>query len=63
MRQLLVERNKAKEKKATNIEEIRVELRGIMGDSHRHLFNDDEEGEEDVYMYSTDMNPEKRADY
>ena len=70
MRQLLVERNKAKARKAANIEEIRFELRGTMGGSHRHLFddgdNDDEENEEeddDVYMYPLDMNPEERADY
>ena len=41
MRQLLVERNKVKAKKATNIEEIRAELRGIMDGSHRHLVDDD----------------------
>ena len=61
MRQLLVERNKAKVKKAANIEEIRPKLRGKMGGSHRHLFDDDEEEEEedDVYMYPTDMNPDE----
>ena len=69
MRQLLVERNKAKAKKAANIEEIRAELRGTMGGSHRHLFdddNDDEENEEeddDVYMYMADMNPNEQANY
>ena len=63
-RQLLVERNKAKTMKAANIEEIRTELRGIMGGSHRHLFDDDddddieenEEEDDDVYMYPADMN-------
>ena len=63
MRQLLVERNKAKGKKATNTEEIRAELRGTMGGNYRHLFDDDEEEEEDVYLYPTDMNPDRRADY
>ena len=73
MRQLLVERNKAKAKKASNIEEIQAELRGTMGGSHRHLFDDDdgdddndeenEEEDDDVYMYPTDMNPDERADY
>ena len=69
MRQLLVQRNKAKAKKAVNIEEIRVELRGTIGGSHRHLIDDDEkedeeeEEEEDVYMYPIDMNPDKQADY
>ena len=70
MRQLLVERNKAKAKKTTNIEEIQAELRGIMGGSHRHLFDDDdddgddddkenEEEDDDVYMYPADMNPDE----
>ena len=66
MRQLLVERNKAKAKKAANIEEIQVELRGTMGGSHRHLFDDgdeeNEEEEENVYMYSADMNLDEQAD-
>ena len=72
MRQLLVERNKAKVKKAANIEEILTELRGRMGGCHRHLFDDDdggddeeenEEEDDDVYMYSADMNPDERDDY
>ena len=70
MRQLLVERNKAKAKKATNIEEIRAELQGMMGGSHRHLFDDgdddeqeNEEKEDDVYMYPADMNSDERADF
>ena len=54
MRQLLVEGNKTKAKKAANIEEIQAELRGTMGGSHRHLFDDDdeenEEEDDDVYM-------------
>ena len=71
MRQLLVERNKAKAKKAANIEEIRAQLQNTMGGSHRHLVDDDddddddedEEEEEDVYMYLAGMNPDERADY
>ena len=69
LRQLLVQMNKAKAKKAANIEEIRAELRGTMGGSHIHLVDDDneeeeeEEEEEDVYMYPVDMNPDERADY
>ena len=62
----MVQRNKAKAKKATNIEEIPVELQGTMGGSHRHLVNDDDDDdkeEEDVYMYSADMNPDEPADY
>ena len=47
MRQLLVERNKVKAKKAANFEEIRVELRGTMGGSHRHLFDDDDDDGDD----------------
>ena len=69
MRQLLVEMNKAKAKKAANIEEIRSELRSTMSGSHRHLFDDgddddekNEEEDDDVYMYPADMNPDKRAD-
>ena len=57
MRRIFVKRNKAKAKKATNIEEIRAELGGTMCGSHRHLFDDgdddDEENEEeddDVYV-------------
>ena len=67
MRQLLVEMNKAKAKKAINIEEIRAELRDTMGGSHKHLFDDDdeenEEEDDDVYMYPTDMNSGEGADY
>ena len=70
MRQLLVERNKAKAKKAANIKEILSELRGTMGGRHRHLFDDgddddekNEEEDDDVYIYSPDMNPEERANY
>ena len=33
-----------------------------MGGSHRHLVDDDDE-EEDVYMYLVDMNLDERADY
>ena len=60
--------NKAKAKKAANIEEIQVKQRGTMGGSHRHRFDDgddyddeeeEEEDEDDVYMYPTDMNPDE----
>ena len=59
MRHLLVERNKAKAKKAENIEEICAKLQGTMGGSNRHLVvvvvvvddddddDDDEEEDED----------------
>ena len=55
MKQLLEHKSKAKAKKATGMEEIRVELRGTMGGKHHTLFDDEEEGDEDVYMYSADM--------
>ena len=67
MRQLLVQRNKAKVKKTAHTKEIRAKLRGTMGDSHRHLVdNDDDENEDeehDVYMYLTDMNLDEPTDY
>ena len=64
--------NKVKAKKTTNIEEIRAELQGTMGGSHRHLFDDDdgedddeenEEEDDDVYMYPANMNPDEQANY
>ena len=70
MRQLLVKMNKAKANKVANIKEIRSELQGTMGGSHRHLFDDgdddeeeNEEEDDDVYMYLPDMNLDERADY
>ena len=51
MRQLLVKRNKDKAKKAANIEEIRAELGGAMGGSHRHLFDDEDRGGGGGYLY------------
>ena len=69
MRQLLVQRNKAKVKKVTDIEEIRAKLQATMGGSHRHLVDDDDEDEDeeeeemDVYIYLADMNPDEQADY
>ena len=44
MRQLLDKKNKEKVKKATDIEEIRAELRGTMRGRNRHLIDDNEEG-------------------
>ena len=64
IRQLLDQKNKAKANKTTDIEEIRAELRGIMGGRHRHLIDEDEEEEEDdVYMYSSDMTPMRELNY
>ena len=61
MRQLLVERNKAKAKKGGG---------GTMGGSHRHIVDDDDddddedkEEEDDVYMYPAHMNLDERTDY
>ena len=63
MKQLLEHKSKAKAKKAANMEEIRAELRGIMGGKHHTLFDDDEEedkeGDEDVYMYPANMHPDE----
>ena len=47
MRQLLVEMNKAKAKKAANVEEIQAELPGTMGGSHKHLFDDGDDDDDD----------------
>ena len=43
------------------MEEIRAELRGIMGGRHHTIIDDDEEeeGDEDVYMYPIDMHPDE----
>ena len=67
MRQLLEQKNKVKAKKASNIEEIRAELRDTMEGRHRHLIDEDEEEEEeekdDVYMYPIDMTPDERTKF
>ena len=66
IRQLLDQKNKEKVKKAADIEEIRAELRGIMGGRDRLLIDDDEdeeEEEEDVYMYPGDMTPNERDEF
>ena len=65
MKQLLEHKSKAKVKKATDMEEIRAELRGTMGGKHHTFFDDDdeEEGDEDVYMYPVDMHLDERDEY
>ena len=63
MKQLLDQKNKEKAKKAADIEEIRAELRGTIGGRDRHLIDDDEDEEEDVYMYPGDMTHDERADF
>ena len=67
IRQLLDQKNKAKAKKAIDIE-IRAKLRGTMGGLDRHLINEDEdedeeEDEDDVYMYPANMTPDERAEF
>ena len=66
MKQLLEHKGKAKAKKAADMEEIRVELRGTMEGKHHYLIDDDEEEEEgdgDVHMYLADMHPDERDEY
>ena len=64
MKQLLKQKSKAKAKKAVDMEEIRSELRGTMGGRHQNIIDDeDEEGDEDVYMYPVDMHPDERDEY
>ena len=64
MKQLLQHKSKSKAKKATDMEEIRVELRGTMGGKHHSLINDEEEeGDEDVHMYPVDMHPNEQDEY
>ena len=66
MRQLLDQKNKAKAKKVSNIEELRAELRCTMKGRHRHLIDKDEDQEEEednVYMYSTDMTFDERVEF
>ena len=47
------------------MKEIRAELRGTMGGRHHTIIDDDEEneGNEDGYMYPTDMHPDERDEY
>ena len=65
MKQLLEHKSKSKAKKAADMEEIRAKLRGTMGGKHQSLIDDDdeEEGDEDVYMYLVDMHPDERDEY
>ncbi|RVX08370.1 hypothetical protein CK203_017728 [Vitis vinifera] len=67
IRLLVHDKQKAKAKKNTDIEDIRSQLRGTMGTHHTHLVNEDDDDEdaedEDVYMYPTDMHPNERDAY
>ena len=65
MKQLLEQKSKSKVKEAADMKEIRSELRGTMGEKLHSLIDDDEEeeGDEDVYMYPVDMHLDKRDEY
>ena len=56
-----------KVKKNVDIEDIHAQLCDTIGTHHTHLVNEDDDDEdaedEDVYMYSTDMHPNKRDAY
>ena len=47
------------------MEEIRAKLRCAMGGRHHTIIDDDEEevGDEDVYMYLANMHPNERDEY
>ena len=47
------------------MEEIRTELRGTIEGKHHSLIDDEEEdeGDEDVHMYSTNMHLDERDEY
>ena len=61
------DKNKAKVKKVVDIQDIRAQLRGIMGTHDTHLVNEEDDDEdvedEDVYMYPTDIYPDERDAY
>ena len=67
IRLLVHDKNKAKVKKVVNIQDIRAQLRDIMGTHDTHLVNEEDDDEdvedEDVYMYPTDMYPNERDAY
>ena len=62
-REMLYEKNKAKAKKTTHIEEIHAQLRGTMGARHTHVMDEDDDENEEVYMYPIDMHPDERDGY
>ena len=67
IRLLVHDKNKAKAKKTTNIQEIHAQLCGTMGTHDTHLIdeNDDDEDveDEDVYRYPIDMHLDERDAY
>ena len=50
IREMLHEKNKAKAKKTTHIEEIQAQLRGIMLARNTHVMDKDDDKDEKVYM-------------
>ena len=74
IQEILHKKTKAKAKKTIDIEEIRVELCGTMGDNQRYVIDednddndddddDDDDDDNDVYMYLTDMLPNEQDAY
>ena len=65
MKQLLEHKSKTKAKKVVDMQEIRAKLRGTMGGRHYTItdIEEEEEGDEDVYMYPVDMHPDERHEY
>ena len=62
IRLMVHDKNKAKVKKTADIQEICAQLRGTMWASDTHLIDEDVE-DEVVYMYLTNMHPNKRDAY
>ena len=68
IQEILHKKTKAKAKKTVDIEEIRAELCGTMGDNQRYVIDednddDDDDDDNDVYMYPTDMLPNEQDAY
>ena len=55
IKQLLEQKNITKTKKVAIIKEIQAELHDIVGGKHQTIINDEEKGEENVYMHPIDM--------
>ena len=63
IREMLHEKNKVEEKKTAHIEEIWAQLCGTMGARHTHVIDEDDDENEEVYMYPIDMHPDERDGY
>ena len=57
---MLHQKIKAQANKTTNIKEISAHLCGTMGSNYTHVINEDDDDDEDVCMYPTDMHPNER---